>query len=117
MEKTIGLIKEHFESSSNRTPQYLTAHRTFKREFTKLLKELEVLELDISKPNHFDMSGFFRTKANKVFWFRIEDLRWSKDNMLIRTAKDFKDYTGGTNQFIDLETEQSFKEQLIKVIT
>jgi hypothetical protein len=71
-------------------------------------------DIDISKPNHFDVSGFFKLNSGQIYWFRLEDLRWSKDNILIRTAKDFKDYTGGSNGFITLD--KNFVENLLRHI-
>lgn len=116
MKKSFDLIKEQFISSCTRTKQYLDFHRTFKREFKAYLKELGITEIEISKPNHFDISGFFKIN-NQIWYFSIDDLRWSKDNMLIRTAKDFKDYTGGTNQYVSLDNETIFKKQLLRIIS
>ena len=39
-DKVIYLLNCEFESSSQRTPEYLKAHRTFKREFSKILKPI-----------------------------------------------------------------------------
>lgn len=107
--KSVGLSKSmylwgfEFESSCCRTSQYLEFHRVFKREFTALLRPY-CNRIEISKPNHFDFSGFFETKSGRIYWFSLEDLRWSKDHLLIRTAGDFKDYMGGSNEFINMRT-------------
>lgn len=102
MKKALLATKQHFESSSSRTPEYLAWHRLFKKEFTLLLKNLGAVKIEIGKPNHFDMSGFFQMGTGQIWYFSISDIRWSKDSMLIRTATSFKDYTGGNNQFIAL---------------
>ena len=105
MIKSLQATQEHFESSSSRTPEYLAWHRLFKREFKKYLTEkFNAVNIEIGKPNHFDISGFF-TVNNQIWWFRIEDIRWSKDNMLIRTAQHYKDYTGGINRFVSLNQD------------
>lgn len=104
MKKSLYLLGFEFESSSGRTSQYLEFHRTFKREFKKLLQPY-TKKIDISKPNHFDLSGFFELNSGDIYYISVGDLRWSKDNMLIRTAKDFKDYTGGSNGFISLNSD------------
>lgn len=116
MKKTIELTKQHFESSSYRTPQYLEWHRTFRRELTKVLRALGATEIDIRKPNHFDASGFFRAPRGQVFYFSVSDLRFFKTDMLIRTAKSFSDYTGGTNQYIKLDNEIDFIARLNQII-
>lgn len=104
MKRAISETQKEFESSSSRTPEYLSWHRLFKREFTKLLlsEGVRAVNIEIGKPNHFDISGFF-TVNGQTWWFRVEDIRWSKDRMLIRTAQSNRDYTGGTNQFIPLD--------------
>jgi len=104
LSKSLYLLSYEFESSSGRTPQYLEFHRVFKRELTAILKP-HTKKIEISKPNHFDVDGFFQLNDGRIFWFCIGDLRWDKDNMLIRTAKNFKDYTGGSNGFVNLDRD------------
>ena len=109
-DKVIYLLNCEFESSSQRTPEYLRAHRTFKREFSKILKPI-CKEILISKPNHFDISGFFKLNDDRIYYFSIGDLRNDK-TFLIRIAKDFKDYTGGSNNFLSLD--ESFINNLLR---
>ena len=116
MRKTFQLHHEHFESSSQKTEQYKTYHRTFKREFKKALTSMGCKDLDIGKPNHFDVSGFFTAPGGQIWYFSISDLRWSKDKMLIRTAKHYKDWTGGCNQFVSLDSELDLLKGISKVI-
>jgi hypothetical protein len=101
MNKAIRATQQHFESSCNRTPEYLSWHRLFKREFTKFLTDKGAFCITIGKPNHFDMSGFF-TLGNVIWYFSISDIRWSKEAMLLRTAQHYKDYTGGMNQYVSM---------------
>lgn len=100
MKKALAETQKHFESSCGRTPEYLAWHKMFKREFTKYLKSLGMVEIKIGSPNHFDMSGFFKRADGQWFYFSISDLRWSKSDMLFRTAKHEKDFTGGANFFV-----------------
>lgn len=110
MKKAIEATNQEFESSSSRTPEYLAWHRLFKREFTKLLESKGMTGIEFSKPNHFDMSGFFTDAKNQIWYFRVEDIRWSKDKMLIRTAQHYKDYTGGKNEYVPLDgTHEDFE--------
>ena len=114
LSKTFYLLGFEFESSISRTPQYLEFHRTFKREFNKYLSSLGVTEIDISKPNHFDFSGFFKYKE-QIYYVSLSDLRYDT-TFLIRTAKDFKDYSGGSNSFLSLVSEEEFKRQFERFI-
>ena len=49
--------------------------------------------------------SFFKLNNDRIYYFSLSDLRWSKDSLLIRTAKDFKDYTGGSNNNITLNED------------
>jgi hypothetical protein len=114
MIKSIIATQQEFESSSCQTQQYLAWFKLFKKEFTALLVNdfcIDKNDILIGNPNHFDMSGFFKY-WNQWVYFRINDLRWSKDSMLIRTAKHEKDYTGGSNHYITLSDSQRFKSGL-----
>ena len=102
MKRALALTGGYFESSCFRTPEYLSWHRTFKRAFTKFLTERSITDIEFSKPNHFDMSGFFRAPNRQLYYFRISDIRWSKKDMLVRTAQHNKDWTGGHNHFVPL---------------
>lgn len=80
--------------------------KDFKKHITEELK-WERLELVKFSPNHYDASGFiFNPATSKYAYFSISDVRyfsnkWYSD-ILIRTAKDTKDYTGGRNDFVTL---------------
>lgn len=104
MNKSLALLRQEFESDSRRTPQYLEFHRTFKREFSKALSLIGCTQVEVSKPNHFDVSGFFTAPSGQPYYFSLSDLRWSKDNLLVRTAKHYKDYTGGHNNFVRISS-------------
>jgi len=105
MKKSLKLHAEEFESSTRKTEQYKVFHRTFKREFSLALYDIDCKDVQIGKSNHFDISGFFMAHDNQWWYFRIEDLRWWKDRMLIRTADHPQDYTGGSNTFIPVDDD------------
>ena len=117
MKKALKATQQEFESSTGKTPEYLAWHRLFKKEFTEFLTNfLGCTKVEISKPNHFDMSGFFQRPSGQIWYFRIGDIRWSKDKMLLRTAESFSDFTGGTNQYVSLKNEIDFTFQFRKLI-
>jgi len=116
MNKALAATAQYFESSSGQTPQYLAWYRLFRREFTKFLIAIGATQIQIGKPNHFDMSGFF-TVGTQAWYFSISDLRGSKDKMLIRTVKSYKDYTGGLNQYVRLDNgERAFSEAFSRIV-
>lgn len=115
MKKAIAATQQEFESASHRTEQYLAWHRLFKREFTKFLQARGVKDIQIGRPNHFDMSGFF-TWGNQIWYFSVSDLRSFKENMLVRTAGHYKDYTGGANQYAPLNDADRFSSAFFAIM-
>lgn len=112
----IKMLDSTFESSSGLTPEFQHFYRVFKNDFDKLLKEeFGAIETTFNR-GHFETFGFFRLKNNNVYYFSIGDLRWFKDHMLIRTAKDFKDYTGGSNRNLRLDNEENFISDMRDII-
>ena len=107
MNKTLELLKKGFESSSTETPEFKEFFKVFKKEFTKELKDNGVTKVVFSK-GHFDISGFF-TKG-RSWYFSLSDVRGSDYlinsgrpvTMLYRTARDFSDYTGGSNCYVNV---------------
>jgi len=109
--------QKEFYSSSHRTQQYLDWHELFKREFSKFLTSRGITEIRISKPNHFDMDGFFRAGDGQIWYFSVGDLRWSgKETMLVRRAKSFEDYYGESNCFLNLKDVDAFVEEFERVV-
>lgn len=113
MNKSLTLLNEGFQSSSGTTPEFLTFVKTFKSEFTKELKSIGASDIQIGK-GHFYVSGFF-TVNGQIWYFSISDVREMKlgyENhwrLMYRTAKHYKDYSGGTNQYIKIETGMAQK--------
>lgn len=108
MKRFKSMVSQGVESSSTSTPQWEMIFREFKKEF---LRELRVV--DAKKPvfneGHFYISGFF-TKDKQAYYFSISDVRFfGVSKLLIRTAKDYNDFTGGRNNEITIE-----KNMLVK---
>lgn len=110
------LLNAEFESSSTRTKQYLTFCRVFKRQFKKLLNEtFDIENIEISKPNHFDAYGFFELANGRIYCFSVGDLRWNM-TFMIRTARNFEDHTGGSNDYCNTEDFESFMRDLKSIV-
>lgn len=108
IEKWIGY---EFESSSGLTQEFADFTKDFKKAITSQLPE--GYKLVSSNRGHFYISGFVKSPANKYVYFSTSDVRHFKDewynNILIRTAKGDKDFTGGVNRYT------SFKDFKINV--
>lgn len=98
----------YFGSSSRNSPEF----NKFFNAFTKVMKkELECIgatNFEISK-GHFYLSGFFKI-GEQLIYFSISDVRSDfgfnrsgEPEMLVRTAKHNKDWTGGGNNYVVIE--------------
>lgn len=91
-----------FMSTSGKSSQYVECGKDLKKVLKKIFGEEYKVELNIG---HFYFSGFI-SKDNKYCYFSIEDLRDSKscfDDILFRSARDNKDFTGGSNHYCSCE--------------
>jgi hypothetical protein len=96
----VDIIRQRYESSSSVTWQYTES----KKKFVKILNKYFGKENVIVKScPHFEFSGFIK-RNNKYVYFATGDLRWMS-SMLVRTAKDDRDFTGGRNYQIDYNSE------------
>lgn len=110
MKKSIELIMKGFYSSSNTTKEFMNFVRTFRSEFTKELKSIGATDIQIGK-GHFYVSGFF-TVDGQAWYFSLSDVRGIQyclnqscmGKLLYRTAKNYKDFTGGQNRYAKIET-------------
>jgi len=111
------MLSINFDSSSGKTEQYMTFCKVFRKQFKKLLADnFDLKGIDGWNSNaHFSQSGFFELNNGSIFYFSIEDLRWSP-TFMIRRAKDFKDYTGGSNDYLNVENFESFMTGLRRVV-
>ncbi len=113
MKKSLALLKKGFESASNLTPEFAQFYRTFKSEFTKELQSIGANDIVFSRM-HFCLSGFF-TLDGQAWYFSLSDVRGMEygfrinpdscsNKLLYRTAKHYKDYSGGSNRYAKIET-------------
>jgi hypothetical protein len=76
----------------------------FTREKNRITKALTALGCKdvIMYRNFYYFSGFFTAPSGQLYYFSISDVRhFSYKQMLYRTAQHYKDFTGGTNQYVD----------------
>jgi hypothetical protein len=108
-------LNNQFQSSSSTTQEF----KSFARDFNKyLVKELgtDYKVVDFSR-GHFYVSGFIQNKQGQYIYFSTSDVRFFPnewyDNVLIRTAKDVKDYSGGANKRTTLKNIKESIERLL----
>lgn len=116
MNDTITIFQTtDFESSSMQTPRYKAWHKLLKKELTKMFKDLGCTDVKISKPNHFDLSGFVTAESGSIYYFSISDFRDRKKTFLFRSANSYKDYSGGMNQWPRFNAE-SFSSDIKRML-
>jgi len=100
----------YFGSSSRNSDEFNKFFRLFKKEFTKELLNIAATSIEFSK-GHFGLSGFFKVDE-QFYYFSISDVRggfgFNRNNepeMLVRTAKHNKDYSGGSNNYVVIKPE------------
>ena len=75
------------------------------RKEMKKIAEKAGAELVSFNPSHFYFSAFFK-RNDKFIYVNVGDVRYERnwyDDVLIRTAKNEKDFTGGTNNFCSID--------------
>lgn len=104
------MLKNGFESSSTKTPEFISFCRTFKSEFTKELLSIGATNIEFNY-GHFYISGFF-TIDTQAWYFSLSDVRGMEyclnqscmGKLLYRTAKDYRDFSGGQNRYATIES-------------
>ena len=112
--KLIDIINRHYESSSSVTEEYKVAKRDFRSVLKKMFKGDNVI---IGSCPHFEFTGFIN-RGMKYVYFSTSDLRWKSD-MLVRTAKNDTDWTGGHNNFVryNEDFDEKFKTKVEELLT
>ena len=109
------------KSSCYKTEELKKTYSMFKKGLKMTLTTLNNTNNNInivkwtSNLEHFFISGFIELENNKFVYFSIEDLRGGS-KFMIRSAKSFKDYTGGHNQYLDLTDFEKFKRDLTEFL-
>ena len=84
-----------------------------KRRLKNILKEKGCTNIKIGYGFYY-FSGFFTSPSGQPYYFSCSDVRhFGYTKLLIRTAKDYKDYSGGYNQYCnkDKKSLMAFKLQ------
>lgn len=80
-----------------------------KRRITRNLKELGCSNFKFDYGFYY-FYGFFTSKSGQIYYLSCSDVRhWGYNQLLYRTAKHYKDWTGGGNQYIDTNKLKEMK--------
>lgn len=87
---------------------YQAPHNSNKLTLRQIINRIKKLFFDenvIANVNFHYASGFIVLHDGRIIYFSTLDERWkdSSKHILFRTAKHTKDYSGGANNFFDLD--------------
>ena len=111
----VDFLQWEFSSGGTTGEDFIIFARKFKQYIkSQLPKNDEIVNFS---RGHYILSGFIK-RGEKFVYFSISDVRffgnsWSND-ILIRTAKDENDYTGGVNNSTSLEGFKKNVDALLK---
>lgn len=96
-------------------------YKTFQNKYINYLRSIckdNGWELVRALRNHYCFSAFIKNDDNHYIYLSISDVRFFRNewfnHVLIRTAKNEKDHTGGSNRYYSLPVLQFAIHQLLQ---
>lgn len=87
--------------------------RKEKNRITRNLKEMGCTKIELDYGFYY-FSGFFTSSTGQIYYLSCSDVRhWGYDKLLYRTAKHYKDFTGGSNNYVGTGKGQ-LKQMILK---
>ena len=112
------MAKGFIETYSNVEIEGDVEYRQFQTKFRNYLKTIlpEGWELAEFHKNWFCCSAFFRN-GDKYIYLSLSDVRGCNmsrlfDSILVRTARDCKDFTGGGNNYVHIDELPGFLKKM-----
>ena len=106
--------QKEFQSSSGKTPEFMSWAKKTKKWFATWCKE-HGAALSLWNVGHFYVCGFITLKDGRIWYFDSGDVRFKiMRSMLVRTAKHLKDWTGGINQSVAFN--ENFENNFTRLI-
>lgn len=90
-------------SGSDLSDGFKDFFRKEKRRISTKLRKLGCTNIQMSYGFYY-FSGFFTSATGQVYYLCSLDTRYNDYRMFYRTAKDYKDYTGGQNVWLNIKT-------------
>lgn len=86
---------------SDLSPAFKSAFRMEKNRITKHLTSIGCTEIKFDYGFEY-FSGFFTSKSGQVYYLSAStDKVGNYDQLMYRTARNYKDFSGGTNQWVN----------------
>lgn len=102
-----------FESSSQTTPEFAAFSNLF-RSYLKSGAKDAGLKVASYTRGHFEASAFIEAPSGKLAYISISDVRDNRgaaaEQLLYRTAEHLKDFSGGINLWVSLDSKELFNK-------
>jgi hypothetical protein len=86
--------------------------RKEKNRLTKIFKEKGCTQIEMNYGFYY-FSGFLTSPSGQIYYFSCSDVRhFDYNRLLIRTAKSYSDFTGGSNEFVGTDKQSILKFRL-----
>lgn len=108
---SLSLLKHHTMarknySGSDLSQEFKTFYRKEKKRLNQLFDVFLCTKVEMSYGFYY-FSGFFTADNGQIYYFSSDDVRhYGYERLMFRTAKDYKDYTGGSNQYVGTSYEE-----------
>ena len=103
MKQVLKIIESGFETTENETGIDRVKLNRVARLLNNRFRKMGATSSKL-KVNHVDISGFVQFGEHFTY-ISLSNIGWNQcNNVLIRTAESNKDYTGGSNNWLKLDT-------------
>lgn len=114
MEALVKLTSKGLQSSSGLTQEWKTTYTKTSGLLKKLFTKMGCANIKLTR-GHFYLSGFLTAPNGEIFYINLSSFdMFGIENMLIRTAKDYKDFTGGSNNYVSINNIEEDLKRIIK---
>lgn len=98
-------MKRKNYSGSDLSSEFRAWFRKEKKRISAILSKKGCTKIELNYGFYY-FNGFFTAPSGQVYNFFCSDVRHLPyERMVIRTAKDYNDHTGGTNQWCGVKDE------------
>lgn len=105
------MAKRKNYSGSDLGSDFKEFFRKEKKRIGNALKELGCSNLEMNYGFYY-FSGFFTSPSGQTYYFQCSDTRhFGYKQILYRTAKDTSDFSGGSNQYVDVKKLKEMRLQ------
>lgn len=112
-EQFLVAFNQGFRSSSGTTPEFAAFSKLFHSYLKSGAKDVGLKVASYSR-GHFDASAFIEAPNGKLAYISISDVRHNRgaaaEQLLYRTAEHLKDFSGGRNLWVSLDSKEMFNK-------